>query len=57
MHTVQPTLFKMEYEFEQIEMETPDAEWLEDLARLFAEIIYTQTMQKVKPDEEEPDIL
>jgi len=47
----------MEYKFEHIEVEAPDEEWIEDLARMFAEIIYAQMVQEVKGDEEVSDMV
>jgi hypothetical protein len=42
----------MEYKFEHIDVETPDSEWLDELARMFAEIIYTQMMKENEHNEE-----
>jgi hypothetical protein len=43
----------MEYRFEHIEVELPDDEWIEELARMFAEIIYREmindTVEEVPP--------
>jgi hypothetical protein len=48
----------MEYKFEHIEAETRDPEWLDELARIFAEIIYAQMVKEVKPNEEQiPDLV
>jgi hypothetical protein len=47
----------MEYQYEHIEVDAPDDEWLEDVARLLAEIIYAQMVQKVNDDEQIPDLV
>lgn len=47
----------MEYQYEHIEVDAPDDEWLEDVARLLAEIIYAQMVQKVNHDEQIPDLV
>jgi len=44
----------MEFKFEHIDVETPDSEWLDELARMFAEIIYSQM---VKENEQESDLV
>lgn len=44
----------MEYNYEHIEVDAPDDEWLEDVARLLAEIIYAQMVQKADHDEQIP---
>jgi hypothetical protein len=53
---VTPAFF-MEYQYEHIEVDAPDDEWLEDVARLLAEIIYAQMVQKVNDDEQIPDLV
>jgi hypothetical protein len=47
--------FIMKYQFENIDTEMPDDEQIEDLARLFAEIIYKQTTEEMKKNEQAPD--
>jgi hypothetical protein len=42
----------MEFTYENIEAKTMDAEQIEQLARLLAEIIFAQMTKKVTPDEE-----
>jgi len=44
----------MDYKFEHIDVETPDDEWLDELARMFAEIIIAQM---VKENEQESDLV
>ena len=52
--TARPQHFPMEFKFEHIDVETPDSEWLDELARMFAEIIYSQM---VKENEQESDLV
>lgn len=42
----------MEYEYEHIDVDAPDEQWVEDLARMFAEIIYRELIEG-KINEEE----
>lgn len=43
----------MEYQYEHIEVDAPDDEWVDDVARLLAEIIYAQMVQKADHDNHE----
>jgi hypothetical protein len=42
----------MEYEYEHIDVDTPDEQWVEELAELLAEIIYREMIEG-KVNEEE----
>jgi hypothetical protein len=35
----------MEYEYEHINVDTPDEQWVDELARMFAEIIYREMIE------------
>jgi hypothetical protein len=53
-HVAAPLFTTMEYKFEHIIVETPDDEWLDELARMFAEIIY---IEMLKENEQESDLV
>jgi len=46
----------MEYKYEHIEVDDPDDKWLNELARIFAEIIYREMIERQDNEKSEKEI-